>query len=215
MNATGALCPLPHRHNPNQPRHNPDGQRICRGCSDRLVRALQQLPDQHDQLARMLAPQNTGPAPKVTGTPTRPLPINPAVAEHRDQIRRVLASWAATIAAERTETPPPTPNPQNTAPWLLRRCEWALRQQWADLYAAETLQLSSGAWNLLYPDGRRCIHIGQCVEYRNRIRCLGQLTASVAHTDTLLPPTIDCDTCGTRHTADRWVQLGRKIHSAA
>jgi len=121
------------------------GLRLCGSCRDRLERQLGQLPQLYAQLGHNLG--STGQAgQRVSGTSSRPLPINPAVADHRDQMAHDLVSWCVYVADERGLTLPmdhltdrrgrlraASSPPEITAPWLARHVEWIA----ADLAAAE------------------------------------------------------------------------------
>lgn len=206
------ICVLSHRSEPERLRRAADGLHVCLGCLDRLERALAELPANYADLARRLAPSGGKGGPQVTGTRERALPIDPTVADHREHIARTLVSWALMVAEERGIHPPTHNDPDVTAPWLLVHLRWACAQPWIDDYAAELAALRGRAMALLYPNGRRRVAVGLCIEEG----CEGALVATVAPTDDLLPSEIAC-TMEESHvwTPGRWPELGRRLHGAA
>lgn len=213
-----STCVLTHRHRADPcdcgsddracatPRRALDGLYVCGGCFDRLEQTLAELPARYDDLAERLA-SGGGAGPKVTGSPERALPIVPAVADHREQIARVLASWASLVAEERGLRGPASPTPHTLAAWLGEHLTWCCAQPWIDDFTGEVRDLSGRAYALLYPSGRRRVKVGPCVE------CSGTLTATIAPVDDLLPSSIDCDADEAHSwSADRWLALGRRLH---
>jgi hypothetical protein len=205
------ICVLPHHFEPDRQRRAIDGLYVCAGCLGKLEQSLAELPAQYDALAVALAPRN-GRTEQVTGTPERALPIDPAVADHREHIGRVLVSWSMLVAEERGINPPGGNAPSMTAPWLLVHLRWACAQPWIDDYADELTGLRRRAHSLLYPTGRRRVDIGDCVEPD----CGGTLTATITRQDDLLPSSVDCDV-NPEHSwsPSDWHALGRRLHGAA
>jgi hypothetical protein len=216
-------CVLPHRHDPDRPRPVEPGLLVCRGCVSSLEQALAELPAQFRGLSLVLAAGGSTGA-KVSGSSEARLPINPTVAELREDIDRKLVSWAMMIAEERGDHTPCSNNVEVVACWLLVRLRWACAQPWVDQFAAELVGYESahyGRWipglrsralALLFPSGRRRIVVGSCVE----AGCPGTLTATVARTDDVLPSSVDCDVDET-HTwsSSQWPVLGRRLHGPA
>lgn len=201
-------CVLPHRHDPERQRSAMDGGYVCRGCHARMEQTLAELPAQHQALTgRLAATGSSRMAEQVTGSRERPLPINLTVADHREHIVRVTASWASLTAEERGMALPHSDLPSVCA-WLLRHLEWACAQPWVDDYAAELSTLRGRALSLLYPTGRRRVDIGPCVEQD----CAGTLVATIAPVDDLLPGSIDCDTDPEHHwSPSEWHALSRRL----
>ncbi|MCP2339189.1 hypothetical protein [Actinomadura rupiterrae] len=79
--------------------------RLCARCYYDLRFDLDALPRLYDALAEALAVTG-GAGQRVTGSSGHPLPINPAVAGHRDQIRHDLIWWALHVADARGLTLP-------------------------------------------------------------------------------------------------------------
>lgn len=186
------------------------GLRLCGSCRDRLERQLGQLPTLYAQLGHNLG-TGGGAGQRVTGTSSRPLPINPAVADHRDQIRHDLVWWCVFVADERGMAGPQDGDPATTAVWLVRHVEWAA----ATLPAAEEMPpvvrgLTGRARALLDPSGAKRIRVGPCQDVTEDGVCGGVLYATVRAEDDVRPSVIFCDTCEMELAAESWLRFGRE-----
>lgn len=217
-------CPLEHPGHPDRPSYSAPGSVCCAGHIAKILAVLSQLStfdadaDQaiHDQaLSRHVG------AP-VSGDPEPPLPIDPRITEHRQQIGQVLASWCQLVAEERDIRPPEGVTTALCA-FLARHHGWSVEQPWADDYAAEILELGRRAWSLLNPSGRRRFEVGQCGEMltgefvggvMQEQPCAGTLWALLLPADPYEPEfgsEIACDACGHRVNSADWMRYGRKI----
>jgi hypothetical protein len=191
------------------------GLRLCGGCHDRLVRDLSDLPHLHDRLGDHLGTGGSAAfGGRVSGSSAAPLPINPAVADHRDQIRHDLVWWAILVADMRGHAQPANTVPAIAA-WLGRHVDWIA----ATLPAAEECPgvmrgLVGRAHSLLDPNrklttGERCRTTDE-----DGARCNGLISMVQAPDETW---TARCTVCGPQtaapylhdKVAGRWVTLDR------
>lgn len=186
--------------------------RLCSGCRDGLTRDLRALPRLHADLEGVLA---TGSAPGtgyVTGTPSQPLPINPAVADHRDQIRHDLTWWTLYVAEHRGLSGLPSDTVPQIAAWLGRHIDWIAAHPAAAEECPPVMQgLVGRAIALTRPSGARRIEIGPCRDTCDGEPCTGRLWATVRRDDDPRPSVIYCDgPCGSERGADEWRRFGRE-----
>lgn len=189
--------------------------RLCTGCYYGLRGAIKALPRLHAQLGTALA---TGSSPstggRVTGSSSEPLPINPAVANHRDQIKHDLTWWTIHVADERGFRLPADDLREITA-WLLRQVDWIA----ASLPAAEEcppvmMGLAGKARALIDPNrklktGERCR-----LDDDHGDRCGGTVAMVQKPDETWIA---HCSECGPQEAAPylrdtvagRWVTLER------
>lgn len=212
------VCPCDHPGHPDRPSYSAPGTVLCAGHVSKVESVLSQLStfdadaDQaiHDQaLSRHVG------AP-VSGDPEPPLPIDPRITEHRQQIGQVLASWCQLVAEER-DIRPPEGVTTALCGFLTRHHGWSVEQPWADDYAAEILELGRRAWSLLNPSGRRQFtnRIMRCVEIDDvdGSRCPGNLWCFLTPDDPYAEAksVLVCDECGHEVTSDKWMTYGRKV----
>lgn len=111
------------RHRDEQPRIAIDGGYICAGHLARLRRDLADLPTLHTDLADQQAHGHNTSGQRVSGSPGRPIPINPALTAHRDRIRATLVSWCLLVMEERGLEGPADTVPAMAA-WLDKHTLW-------------------------------------------------------------------------------------------
>jgi hypothetical protein len=205
------ICVLEHRVDPERPRQALDGAYLCAGHHTELERLIAEMPARYDALGRILAAGGNGSkGPRVSGTTEKPLPINPAVASHRQQIQHDLVWWAIYIADERGIDKPGNGNPHTTAAWLTTHIDWCA----ANKVAAEELlpvlrELTGRAWAMIDPDGTKRITIGPCNAHVEDEPCDGVLYATVRADDDPRPSLIYCDTCDLEKSSIEWLRFGR------
>lgn len=210
---TDDSCVIPHRAG-HQPRAV-DGLYACPACLQRLDSQLRALPSRWDQLGRALSP-GSSPGQRVSGSPTTPLPINPAVADLRARIRAVLVSWTMLVCEDRGLTGPANGDVLNTATFLFEHVAWAAGHRWIDEFAAEITELTGRTRGLLEPTGNRALETGErCrVATDESDRCAGVITMAIRDDETW---TARCSECGPQepepymrdHLAGRWVTVQR------
>lgn len=209
------LCIAKHRREPARPRRALDGAYICAGCMTQLTDNLHDLSRLYEDLGEHLAVAGTS-GQRVSGSPGTPLPINTGVAEHRAQIKGVLASWALLVVYERGITPPESTAVTGTAPLILAHSTWAAGHDWIDELVHEVRALTIRARRLLDPDrhlatGERCRVIP-----KGEDRCAGTITMIHTADETW---TARCDVCGPQEAASylhgrttgRWVTVDRVV----
>lgn len=198
-----------------------DGLYLCQGCVNGIKRNLARLPDLYEQLAEMhTAPAGDG-SGRVSGTPEKRLPINPAVAEHRHQIQHDLVWWSIYVADERGIGQPADGRPATTAAYLLTHVEWiAARRECAEELPPVLRSLAGRAGGLIDParkmqTGERCRMLPDGVQ-----RCAGVVTMVIRDDEIW---SARCDVCGPQEAApymrakvrDRWVTADRVVTYAA
>jgi hypothetical protein len=203
------LCVLDHRG--GQTRRAIDGLWLCQSDIDQLERLIRDMPHRYAQLARAHSIPGRGADP-VSGSSSEPLPINPAAAEHRHQIRHDLIWWCVHVADERGISRPADGEPTTTAVWLHHHVNWL----GADRPSAEEClpvmrQLAGRAWAIIDPDGRKRIKIGPCVT----ADCDGTLYATVRADDDPRSSVIYCDTCQLEKEPLEWLRFGRTYERAS
>jgi hypothetical protein len=172
------------------------------------------MPTLYDDLSLRLTAAS-GAAEMVSGSRNPGLTLNEPVAASRAALRHVLASWAGTVCQERGINPPPTGEIHAVAPFLATHTDWLAHQgpdedPLARLAYDEITDLRSRAFGLAYPSGRKRFAAAPCT----RSSCPGTLFATIVATDSLLPSSLDCDTCDLALTADQWLRLGRTMRTA-
>lgn len=199
------------RHGDQRPEALPS-LRLCRACYNRLKRDLSTLGRLYVELENALPAGSTPQhGQRVTGSSTRPLPVNPAVADLRDQIRHDLAWWARYVADRRGLTPPTGATVPALARWLAGHTDWiAAHDEAAAACPPVARELAGRARALAYPSGARRITIGPCVEEIDGERCGGTVYATVRQDDDPRPSRIYCPECGLEKGAEEWRRFGRE-----
>lgn len=189
------------------------GLRLCRHHRRWLDRDLTGLPALHARLATVL-PTATGGggAGPVSGTSSAPLPINPAVAEVRDQIRHDLVWWCLFTAEHRGIAALPDNRVPDVAAWLARHAEWIAGHAVAAAECPPVMRdLAQRAHSLLNPSGAKRIRVGACHDATEDGPCRGVLWATCRAEDDVRPSEIYCDgPCGTRKGPEEWRRFGRE-----
>ena len=236
-------CTLQHRTDPERPRRALAGLHVCAACADRVAQALADLPSLWQDLEHVLAGtwrDRVSDDRWPLAIAENPLPLQPAVADHRTRIQQLLASWAVMAAQERGEQPP-APNVHETARWLTwrlreqtRHWQWEdheqtightttvepiLAQPWVQDFATEVTDLRGRARALLDPAGIRRVPCGPCREhvegpalsaYTWPLPCPGTLIARVG-SDPEDRTDPTCDNCREVVTVDHHAALRRGL----
>jgi hypothetical protein len=204
------LCTTPH----DSDRRALPGLRLCGSCRDHLEDNIAALPGLYEQLAEELGTTTSARGLAVSGSSSEPLPINPAIADHRDQIQHDLVWWAIYVAGERNISTPERGTPAAVADWLGRHIEWiAGNQAAAEECPAVMRELAGRARSLLNPE--HMLHTGErCRVVSGEERCDGVIRFVQGHDDAWVAR---CTACGPQATepylhgkvAGRWVTLER------
>lgn len=188
------------------------GLRLCGSCRDGLERDLHALPRLHAQLGDALATGGTASGSgRVTGSSSAPLPINPAVADWRDQIRHDLVWWCLFVADARGLAQPEN-RVGEIAAWLGRHVEWIAGHDAAAQECPSVMRALVGrARALLNPSGAKRITIGACHDSTEDGPCRGTIWATCRAEDDPRPSEIYCDgPCGMRKGAEEWRRWGHE-----
>lgn len=250
--ADARVCPVPHRKDPDRPRRCAPGLGVCGSCVDRVDRALRELPDMHAELVERHT-GGCGGGPKITGTPEGPVPYRDNIGDCRSWIVGALQEWARHVAETRgvarplplvrlnlggpacvtcehescAELRPAVPFDEvdlaACARFLSVHRDWLLGSDKAAEFAERITALSSQAYGLLYPSGKRTFVVtgedgmpARCVETTPEGgRCVGVLSAVLRDSDELLPSAMVCGVCGTEVPAREWVTWARRNRKAA
>lgn len=194
------ICLVQHRRNPDKPRRAIDGGYICTGCADGLLGNLKALPGLYADLGEQQAYGRAGGGQRVGGTTERALPITPALAAHRDDIRQKLGSWCRVIVDDWGLTPPPNDKPGVTARYLIAQFQRISTQQWAVELVEEIVTLTATARAMLNPAPTR-IEVGErCrVVPEGEERCDGTVSMTVSDEGLW---SARCSECGRQEPAD-------------
>jgi hypothetical protein len=147
-----------------------------------------------------------------------PLPLQPAIADHRTRIADLLFSWCRLVAEERNETGP-APTVSASAHWLRNRVDWICAQHWVDELGTELADLRRSAFRLLDPQRIRRVPCGPCRDhlegpvlegYPRPLPCPGTLVARIGRDpEDVADPT--CDVCGAVVPVDHHAALRRGL----
>lgn len=170
------LCVAAHTRDPDRPRRAADGLYLCAGCLAHLERVLVELPELYHELGVAMASAGSAGSSRVSGTPERPLPLNPAMCDHRAHMGAVLASWAELVASERYVSPPGSVEMPRLAVWLVPHITWCAGHGWAGDMLAEVRGLAGRGWALLEPRRRLDIAERCRVVDEGGERCSGEIS---------------------------------------
>jgi len=214
---TWTACVAPHAKDPERQRQASVGF-LCAGHHAGLEQLLAELPWLLGEVEENL-PRGSSQGPKVTGTPSHPLPFTEAVSEALGAAQALLASWCLLVLEEhpdRLHAPPSTATLMSA--FLLRHLDWCCAQPWVDDLLRELRDLQSGLRRTLSPARTRTVPLGPCEEplacdltSHDLLCCAGTLTAVVHVLEDTLPGAITCAECGTRHEPETWRHLARRL----
>lgn len=215
---SAALCPLPHRNDPDRPRRARRGL-ICeghfRGLTERLA---DDLPILALEVEESLVRSST-PGPKVSGTREAPLPYVEAASAALRAARSVLACWAVEVLDEHPDgLHPPAPTINALCAFLGRHLEWISAQDWIGELHRELGEIRATLLGAQAIKRTRLVVLGPCnervacdVATHELVTCTGELRARVHTTDDTLPGTISCTGCKTEHPSSTWRALSRRL----
>jgi hypothetical protein len=216
------LCVL---HPEGEDRRALPSLRLCGSHRDRLEDDIQALPRLYADLDRALTSPtvvttvSNGPRPARDGDrdplvlAETALPINPEVADLRDQIRHDLAWWTLEVAEKRgLMVPMQGPRPHVTAKWLGRHVDWIAGNEAAAQACPPVMRgLVGRARALVAPSGARRIAIGPCRGSADGQACPGTLYATVRAEDDTRTSELYCDgDCGLSLDPTQWRRFSRE-----
>lgn len=176
------------------PRQAAPGLQLCWWHTDKISHDALTLAELHDDLTLALVHTGTaalnpnGNSHTDRGAETG-ININTAAVNVRHDIHNLLASWTKLIVEERGYHTPDTDN-MTLARYIADNNTWLAARDYAGEVADELAALRGRAWRLLQPNSRHSFTIGAC-PYGD---CGGTVIASMRPADTLLPPSVRCDT---------------------
>src|SRR6476469_7378597 len=157
------ICVGTHHHEPERPRKAAEGGHLCPGCTDRLDRALDAIPNLVDDLERALIPGGSSRGPMVTGSRETPMPYNTAAGDARRALLDVLGSWTRLIAEARGEHLPSDLSPKGQAEWQgYRLTVWTVAQEWISEYASNLGGAVAEGRRVLRGAKTRTLILGAC-----------------------------------------------------
>jgi hypothetical protein len=204
--ATDAVCPCVHRD--DRPRTAADGLRVCRGCFDRLERAVAESPALYAACEAALASSTGATEERVTHRRDPGLVLSEAALRARGAIRAQLVATVRMVVEERGLSRWPADNVPSMATWLLAHVTWLAAHPAAEDWVAEWTGLRSTARSAAYPSGTRRVDLEGCPEPS----CPGVLVAWLRRDGDTLPSVIAC-TDDSEHVWEphEWQALGRRL----
>lgn len=181
-----------------------EGWFLCPACLDRLKRDILCLPSLYNDCVKSKNSKIFHEIAKNSRKNTSDL-MQPAAAEIRGNVRKVLASWASLVADER-QVEPPTRDIPILARFLVRHAEWLAAHPAVIEMVDEIGNLTRSARNTADPNGAGRVHVGYCPS------CDGELVALMRNSDDAHPSEIMC-TASPDHVwpAKRWAALARAM----
>ncbi|MFI9558849.1 hypothetical protein [Nonomuraea endophytica] len=203
-----ALCRAVHRHDPDRPREALPGLNLCPGCHTGLDRHLHDLPGLHEDVLDQLPAAGSGSGPAVSGSPSVPLPYNPAAGAWLAQLRHDLG-WLTGLVAEQRALAGPVQQPAVQCRWLGRHVDWLAAHPDAGSFKGALAEDVGRAYAVIDP-GRRPVLVGACHEQLDDGPCGGTLYATVRREGDPRPSEIFCDTCTLQLDTTQWRRFGRR-----
>jgi hypothetical protein len=182
--------------------YSASGQMTRRRISENLV-ALGEL---YNELAHSLtsSPPSQGVIERVQERGSPGIPLNTPAVDIRDEIRGVLASWAA-VVREGRRVQAPARNAIALLAFLTHHARWLGDHEAAGDLVAETDELIKAAWSVLSGRTDRHMVIGPCV----RPGCGGTL---VAHLGSTAPSGRAAITCSAERSHTWSPELWHTLH---
>jgi hypothetical protein len=120
----GTRCANPRCHKGGTPEPVYGRQVICDYCTRRVERHLVELAGVFDDLGTVLAVGGNAAFDKVSGSRTPPVPVRLEVADHREEIRSILVSWARLVVEERRLSQWPSNTVHDIAQFVSEHADW-------------------------------------------------------------------------------------------
>ena len=190
----------------------PDSAFLCRGCSERLRRALSDLPALIADLDITLTRQAVTGA-HSEGKPTKkdahPSLLQFDAAEVASDLRYRLVIAIRALAEPRGWTNYPADDPTSMAEWLLKYHESIRLDPAGPDIASDIHAITARIWRVIDPQPDIRIKVGNCPEVDEDGRlCPGGVWASIPREG---PATMECRSCGTGWPAIEWERIGMRI----
>jgi hypothetical protein len=185
---------------------------LGRGCSERLRRALSDLPALIADLDVTLTRQAVTGAHsegKPTKADSQPLSLNLAAADVAHDLRHTLVSAIRHLTEARGIVTGPADNPTSMAHWLLKYHD-SIRLDPAGPDISDAIHaITARIMRVIDPQPDIRIKVGQCPETDAAGHpCPGGVWASIPREK---PATMECRWCGTAWPAIEWKRVGDRI----
>ncbi|MEV6674545.1 OvmZ protein [Streptomyces sp. NPDC051162] len=183
------------------------GSRLCGPCRERLADQLAELPGLYAESDEELGgPGRAWMSPRVSGSRTLRLPIDPHTASVRDRALCTLVSWAELVVDERALTAPLAP-PARTVPalaaFLRDQLAWLAAHPAAGEAADEIMLLVGTMRRVIDPDPVEPAPVGDCPE----AGCHGTVSISSIGSSKAALRGLVCD-AGHTLPPSMWLRLG-------
>ncbi|MGW2188423.1 OvmZ protein [Streptomyces sp. NPDC001667] len=180
------------------------GSRLCGPCRERLADQLAELPglyaESDDELG---GPGRAWMSPRVSGSRTLRLPIDPHTASVRDRALCTLVSWAELVVDERALATPPARTVPALAAFLRSQLAWLAAHPAAGEAADEIMLLVGTMRRVIDPDPVEPTPVGACPE----AGCHGTVTISSIGSSKAALRGLVCD-AGHTLPPSMWLRLG-------
>jgi hypothetical protein len=207
---TVTVCVAPHVKDPERQRTAHVGL-LCLGHYRALEQHLAELPALLDETEQALV-RSSSAGPKVTGTPTPPLPYSEAAGDALRDVHARMVSWTLWLLEEHPSgLHSPADDTVALSRFLFIHRQWIAEQDLAAEMLRELREDASTLRRAMAPGRLRIVPLGPCTRDLNGGPCAGLLTAVVRDSDDRLPSVISCDTCGDTNGTATWRALGRRL----
>ncbi|MFI1799656.1 OvmZ protein [Streptomyces sp. NPDC020379] len=180
------------------------GSRLCGPCRERLADQLAELPGLYAESDHELGgPGRAWMSPRVSGSRTLRLPIDPHTASVRDRALCTLVSWAELVVDERSLTTPPARTVPALAAFLREQLAWLAAHPAAGEAADEIMLLVGTMRRVIDPAPVEQAPVGDCPE----AGCHGTVSISSIGSGKAAPRGLVCS-AGHTLPPSMWLRLG-------
>ncbi len=188
-----------------------DGAFLCRGCTERLRRALGDLPaliaDLDVTLARQAA-TGAHSGGKPTKKDAQPLPLHNGAAEVASNLRYVLATSVRYLTEQRGIVATPAGNPPAMARWLLKYADSIRLDPAGPDIASDIHGVTAAIMDVIdLPRMRGRFKVGMCPD----LLCPGEVWVHLPAEDLGEPATMTCRACQRMWPTWEWSRTGARI----
>lgn len=188
---------------------------LCRACSERLRRALGDLPaliaDLDITLTRQAVTGAHGEG-KPTKKDAQPLSLHIGAAEVASDLRYKLATSIRYLTEQRGIVDLPADNPTSMANWLLKHCDSIRLDPAGPDIASDIHAVSAAIMDVVdLPKTRSQFKVGMCPEVYEEGACPGEVWAHLPAEDLGVISTLECRCCKVVYEPRVWQDVGDKI----
>ncbi|GAA4845570.1 hypothetical protein GCM10023201_41090 [Actinomycetospora corticicola] len=204
---TGSTCLLDQRP-------TGDGGHLCRGCTDRLRRDLDAVPDIVSELLVTVSRQDHVQPVRAGRSTATPLVYNPDASDELTDLAYLLGSWSRCMADDlgmKLEVPDTPDTPAAHAAWLALRLRVIRHHPAVDDLAGEIGHaVARGRRAVDVHDVASRFLVGPCPQLTDGWFCDGDVQATITTTRDE-PPTMACLRCHHTWRAEQWLRAGKLI----